>query len=458
VFILLESLFSTKKHQPTLGINQTSPNPYRQISSVYPRSGTYYNYPQNNFSYGVNMVYNRPNYSVTAPAIPYVAETALNYGENANYNRPNYGGTAPAVPNIGSTPIYFREATNVFRPDDEAVPPTTPNVGEASVIFGQATSPNRPIYYPTPTTYDVGNYPAPAVNSNPITYAPQMYPKGNNTSALQPLSAGGSEQFNPYTSSIPAEQSVLSTPPRSASYSDMSQAQTSMMSSSEIDELLADTNTLITQGHQVKLFSQEYTVQEEQRRQQEALLKQQQYRPPDLTKQHYQQSQAISNAYQQRQPVQGQGNIFQKALAHVLKAEGGYSDHPSDTGGKTMKGITQGEYNRYLKKKGQSSKSVKDISQVEMEDIYYNDYWKASGSDQIATSNQALAMVHFDTTVNMGLGRSKELLAKSGGDANKYLELREQKYREFASKGSQRVFLKGWLNRNASLRQAVAQA
>ncbi|MFN7311378.1 MAG: glycosyl hydrolase 108 family protein [Vampirovibrionales bacterium] len=530
---------------------------------MYPRSGTYNYYPQNNVRYGENVAYNRPNYGVTAPTMPSVGGASINYGENVNYKRNNFGVTAPTAPNIGNTPVFFGEATNRFRPNYGVVPPAAPNVGGEAVVFGEATNPNRPtygitapvlpaprtqvnvpptvpnipvpqynvpdrpIYYPTPTTYDAGNYPMPPVNNNPITYspntyptvplqqnldgtvpnvpinnnpityspntyptvplqqnldgsvpnvpvnnnpityAPNTYPQVNNTSALQPLPQGGAEQFNPYASSIPAEQSIPSTAPRSANYPDMSQAQETMMPNtgiprssptSEIDGILGDTNAIIAQSNEVAAFTEQYTAQEEQMRQQQALQRQQQYIPPNLTQQYYQQSQAISNAYQQGQSTQGQGNAFQKALAHTLKAEGGYSNHPSDTGGSTMKGVTQATYNSYLKRKGQASKPVKGISQAEIEDLYYNDYWKASGAEQIATSNQALAMVHFDTAVNMGVGRAKELLAKSGGDANKYLEVREQKYREFASKGSQSVFLKGWLNRNASLRQAVAQA
>ncbi len=453
---------------------------------MYPLLGTYNTYPQTNFRYGENVAYSRPNYGVTSPTQPYVAGASINYGENVNYHRTNYGVTAPTAPNIGNTPVFFGEATNLFRPNYGVVPPAAPNVGGASIVFGEATNanrptfgitapvlpaprtqvnvapvvpdipvpqynvPDRPIYYPKPTTFNAGDYPLPSVNNNAITYAPNTYPQVINTSALQPLPAGGSEQFNPYAASIPAEQNVPSMGIPSSS------------PTREIDGLLGDTNTIIAQGNQVEQFTQQYAAQEEQIRQQQALQRQQQAVPPDLTQQYYQQSQAISNTYQQGQPVQqgqptqGQGNAFQKALAHTLKAEGGYSNNPNDTGGATMKGVTQATYNSYLKKKGQPSKHVKGISQAEIEDIYYNDYWKASGSDAIATSNRALAMVNFDTAVNMGVGRAKELLSQSGGDVNKYLSIREQKYREFASKGNQKVFLQGWLNRNASLREAVS--
>jgi hypothetical protein len=262
---------------------------------------------------------------VTSPTQPYVAGASINYGENVNYNRPNYGVTAPTAPNIGNTPVFFGEATNLFRPNYGVVPPAAPNLGGASIVFGEATNanrptfgitapvlpaprtqvnvapvvpdipvpqynvPDRPIYYPKPTTYDAGDYPLPSVNHNAITYAPNTYPQVMNTSALQPLPAGGSEQFNPYASSIPAEQGVpnLGMPSTSPTR--------------EIDGLLGDTNTIIAQGNQVEQFTQQYAAQEEQIRQQQALQRQQQAVPPDLTQQYYQQSQAISNTYQQGQ-------------------------------------------------------------------------------------------------------------------------------------------------------------
>ncbi|MFZ9616196.1 MAG: glycosyl hydrolase 108 family protein, partial [Fluviibacter sp.] len=39
---------------------------------------------------------------------------------------------------------------------------------------------------------------------------------------------------------------------------------------------------------------------------------------------------------------------FSEALAHTLKHEGGWANHPNDPGGATMKGVTHRTYANYL--------------------------------------------------------------------------------------------------------------
>jgi lysozyme family protein len=89
-----------------------------------------------------------------------------------------------------------------------------------------------------------------------------------------------------------------------------------------------------------------------------------------------------------------------------------------------------------------------------------------------------LALVQFDTAVNMGVGRAVRMLQGTlgcavdgdfgpqtykaaedcdlGGALGGYCEARESFYRRLADKRPQyRVFLKGWLNRLNALRQEV---
>ena len=145
---------------------------------------------------------------------------------------------------------------------------------------------------------------------------------------------------------------------------------------------------------------------------------------------------------------------FDKMLKFVLLREGGYSNNPNDKGGETNKGITYQTYNSYRKSRGLSPRSVKYITDEEVRDIYYNNYYKASGADKI--QNPKLAAYVFVTAVNMGVSRAKEFLAKSGNDLNTYEQLRRNKYNQFVEyDSSQRCFLQGWNNRINSLREFV---
>ena len=145
--------------------------------------------------------------------------------------------------------------------------------------------------------------------------------------------------------------------------------------------------------------------------------------------------------------------LFKKALAFVLKWEGGFVNDPDDKGGATNKGITQYTYNSYLKSKGMQTKSVRNITQAEVEEIYYKQYWLKSGCEKMS---KKFAVLCFDTAVNMGTGivkatgmtRNEEFLkAAEYKFPEKYIEAKRAKYYEFAKYGNQKKFLNGWLNR-----------
>lgn len=136
---------------------------------------------------------------------------------------------------------------------------------------------------------------------------------------------------------------------------------------------------------------------------------------------------------------------FNKMLSCELRLEGGYANNPYDRGGATNKGITHATYDSYRKSKGLPKQSVKYITDAEVREIYYKNYYLASGADKI--SNRKLAFALFDTAVNMGVGAAKKLLNQSGGDYNKFNQLRRARYQQIASKRGQRRFLKGWMNR-----------
>lgn len=138
-------------------------------------------------------------------------------------------------------------------------------------------------------------------------------------------------------------------------------------------------------------------------------------------------------------------DLFEKCLEQVLKWEGGYVKDPDDKGGATNKGITQSTYNRWLLAQGKARKDVKFISDNEVKEIYYKNYWLVSGCDKMTPKFAALC---FDTAVNMGVGRVQEFLkAAQYKYPEKFIAARRAKYYEFSKYGNQKKFLNGWLNR-----------
>ncbi|PBC02747.1 glycoside hydrolase family 108 protein [Mesorhizobium sp. WSM3860] len=89
----------------------------------------------------------------------------------------------------------------------------------------------------------------------------------------------------------------------------------------------------------------------------------------------------------------------QESLARVLAHEGGYSNHPADPGGATMKGITQRIYDAYRRSKGLALRSVKGIMGQELFEIYDRQYWDAVKGDQLPAG---VDYVVFDGAVNSG--------------------------------------------------------
>ena len=146
--------------------------------------------------------------------------------------------------------------------------------------------------------------------------------------------------------------------------------------------------------------------------------------------------------------------VFLKALAFVLKWEGGYVNNPNDKGGATNKGITQNTYNAWLRSKGSALRDVKQIADREVEQIYYNNYWLKAGCDKMTP---VFAILCFDTAVNMGVSRINEFLkAAEWKSPEKFMIARINKYVEFAKVGNQKVFLQGWLNRAMDLCKFVS--
>lgn len=141
---------------------------------------------------------------------------------------------------------------------------------------------------------------------------------------------------------------------------------------------------------------------------------------------------------------------FEQALKFVLEREGGYVNNPNDPGGATNKGITQGTYNTWLKSKGQAAKSVKLITDAEVKEIYYKNYWLAAKCDKMT---KKFAVVCFDSAVNHGVGKINDFLrACQWNDLETFYLERIRYYNHLLDiKKTNITFIHGWLNRMFAL-------
>lgn len=127
---------------------------------------------------------------------------------------------------------------------------------------------------------------------------------------------------------------------------------------------------------------------------------------------------------------------FDEALRRTLAYEGGYTE---DTGGPTMMGI--------------SSRANPDVDLGRVKEdpeyrasLYRDRYWNPIGADRM---DPRMANVAFDTAVNLGVGRTRQLLDEAGGDPAKLLQLRQQHYNDLIARDPETYgrYERGWSNR-----------
>lgn len=148
---------------------------------------------------------------------------------------------------------------------------------------------------------------------------------------------------------------------------------------------------------------------------------------------------------------------FERALRIVLQAEGGYSDDPRDTGGRTRYGISEvvAREHGYL---GSMQALPLDLAEA----IYRTDYWDAVQADALPWP---LNCYVFDAAVNQGVDAAVRMLQAALGTVQdgiigrqtlslaqastpwhqaRYLAARAQRY--MGTRGFDR-FGQGWLIR-----------
>ena len=159
---------------------------------------------------------------------------------------------------------------------------------------------------------------------------------------------------------------------------------------------------------------------------------------------------------------------FDKIFDYLIKVEGGYSNDKYDIGGKTKYGIIEEEARKYGYKG-----HMRDMPLEIAKDIYYKKYFKGNRLDEVV--NDKISLSICDWIVNSGNWGAKKaqqalnitngsnlavdgkignntLLALNNVNPEKFLQTYHNLQRNFyrsivSSRPTQRVFLKGWLNR-----------
>jgi lysozyme family protein len=101
---------------------------------------------------------------------------------------------------------------------------------------------------------------------------------------------------------------------------------------------------------------------------------------------------------------------FDICLKHTLAWEGQWSNHPKDKGGATMRGVIQRVYDGYRERKGLPKRTVRNITESELREIYRVNYWDQIRGDELPPG---LDLAVFDFAVNSGPARSAKYLQKA---------------------------------------------
>lgn len=106
-------------------------------------------------------------------------------------------------------------------------------------------------------------------------------------------------------------------------------------------------------------------------------------------------------------------DTFKQAIEFLLSdgIEGGYTDHPSDPGGKTNLGITQKELAAW-RGRAVTEDDVRNLTHDEALDIYHTNYWMKCRCTDLPLG---LDIAVFDCGVNQGPYRAITLLQEAVG-------------------------------------------
>ena len=98
---------------------------------------------------------------------------------------------------------------------------------------------------------------------------------------------------------------------------------------------------------------------------------------------------------------------FENCLKKLLVHEGGWSDHPADPGGATMKGVTLQVFREFKRNPHLGKEELRNISDEDLAAIYKKRYWDVVRADELLPG---VDYTVFDCAVNSGPGRAVKIL------------------------------------------------
>lgn len=104
---------------------------------------------------------------------------------------------------------------------------------------------------------------------------------------------------------------------------------------------------------------------------------------------------------------------FNRSLLLLLKHEGGYSNHPSDPGGRTNLGVTAKVWQEWVGHPV-DEKQMRALTAEDVAPLYKRKYWDACRADELVSG---LDYAVFDYAVNSGVGRAAKTLQACVGVA-----------------------------------------
>lgn len=97
---------------------------------------------------------------------------------------------------------------------------------------------------------------------------------------------------------------------------------------------------------------------------------------------------------------------FDTAFEHMLKEEGGYTNHPRDPGGMTNLGVTKQVWEEWVGHPV-DEKAMRSLTPEMVKPLYKRKYWDKIQGDDLP---EGIDMIVFDTAVNSGPGRAIKFL------------------------------------------------